>query len=250
MPDIPSTDPSEPAAADDLTAAPGDTAVAGGTSATNGGKQSSRGRRRSGPGPLPFGPLGMLVATAIALTAAFGAARLYLALTDENAVDIQDALNDTVSAPLVINTSVRAKVGAPAPDVRLEYLDGGVQQLAEVAGTGTPVVLNFWSSTCIPCLKEMPALEEVRARFEDKITVVGVNTTDTEKAGKEMVERTGVKYRNARDPRSEIFAVYGGIALPRTVIIGADGKVLATHSGELTAQQLTDMLAEHGLVET
>ena len=127
----------------------------------------------------------------------------------------------------------RAEIGSPAPNVRLEYLDGGVQDLNEVAGLGTPVVLNFWSSTCIPCLKEMPAFEEVSNSLDGKVDVIGVNVTDTEDAGNEMVDETGVTYRNARDPRSEIFAVFGGIALPRTVVVDGDGTVLATHSGEL-----------------
>src|SRR5690606_26739323 len=161
-----------------------------------------------------------------ALAAAFGAGAVVKNLLEDDAVDVQDALDSSATAPLVLNTEVRAKVGSHAPDVRLEYLDGGTQQLAEIAGKGTPVVLNFWSSTCIPCLREMPAFEEVRARFADDLTIVGVDVTDTEQAGREMVERTGVQYRNARDPRSEIFAVYGGIALPRTVVIGGDGVVL------------------------
>lgn len=200
--------------------------------------------------PLPVGPLGMFMITAISLSAALAAGLIVRnALVDDAAVNVQEALDSTTKAPLVINSSVRAEIGSPAPDVRLEYLDGGVQQLAEVAGVGTPVVLNFWASTCIPCLNEMPALEQVRARFEGELTVVGVGVADTKSAAEKMVERTGVRYRNARDPRSEIFAVFGGIALPRTVFIGADGVVVATHSGELDADELTGLLVEHEMVD-
>ena len=63
-----------------------------------------------------------------------------------------------------------------------------------------------------------------------------------------MVGRTGVTYRNARDPRGEIFAVYGGLALPRTVLIGADGVVLATHSGEMDADEIRSLLDENGIL--
>jgi thiol-disulfide isomerase/thioredoxin len=207
--------------------------------------QTGRSARRG----LPVGPLGLLLITAVALATAMGAASLVLRVVDDSgAVSVQEALDSTARAPLVLNTETRAEIGSPAPDVRLEYLDGGVEQLADVAGVGTPVVLNFWSSTCIPCLKEMPAFERVRARFEDQLTIVGIDVADTERAGREMVERTGVKYRNARDPRSQIFAVYGGLALPRTVLIAADGTVVETYSGELTEEQLTDLLVERGLV--
>lgn len=208
-------------------------------------------KRQKQARPLPFGPFGMLIVTAIALTAAFGAARVMIAvLHDDDAVDVQDALNGSVAAPLVLDAKTRATIGSHAPDVRLEYLDGGTQQLAEVAGIGTPVVVNFWSSTCIPCLNEMPALEEVNQRFGDDLTIVGIDVTDTVEDGVAMVDKTGVTYRNARDPRGEIFAVYGGIALPRTVLIDGDGVVVDTHSGELDAQELTELLREHGLVES
>jgi thiol-disulfide isomerase/thioredoxin len=197
---------------------------------------------------LPVGPVGLFVITALALLAAFTAGRIVLEMLDEDPVELQDMLDETAQAPLVIDTEQRAEVGQPAPNVRLEYLDGGSQGLAEVAGVGTPVVLNFWSSTCIPCLKEMPAIEQVATEHEGELTVVGVNVTDTQEAGEEMVERTGVTYRNARDPRSEIFAVFGGIALPRTVLIAGDGTVVATHSGELTADELEELLVQNDLL--
>ncbi len=201
-----------------------------------------------GPKRLPVGPVGLLVITAIALGAAFLAARLVIDTSNgSDAIDIQDMLDDQAKAPLVTDTEARATIDGPAPNVRLEYLDGGVQDLAEVAGVGTPVVLNFWASTCAPCIKEMPAMEEVSNTFGDAVTFVGIDVNDTVENGKEMVERTGVTYRNARDPRSDIAAVYGALSLPRTVLIGGDGVVLAAHNGEMDAAEVTAMLNEHGI---
>jgi thiol-disulfide isomerase/thioredoxin len=197
---------------------------------------------------LGVGPLGLFLITAVALLAAFTVGRLVIEALDEDPVDISEMLDEAAKAPLVTDTEARAEIGQPAPNVRLEYLDGGVQDLAEVAGRGTPVVLNFWSSTCIPCLKEMPAFEEVNQELDGRVTFVGVDVVDTVEAGKEMVAKTGVTYRNARDPRSEIFAVFGGIALPRTVLIDGDGTIVATHSGELTADELREFLDENGML--
>lgn len=197
---------------------------------------------------LPVGPVGLLVITAIALVVAFLAARLVLGLLTDPVPDVQDVLDDQAQAPLVSDVEARVELDGPAPNVRLEFLDGGTQQLAELAGVGTPVVLNFWASTCIPCLNEMPALEEVSNELDGQVTFLGVAVADGEDAANEMVERTGVTYRNARDPRSEIFAVYGGIALPRTVLITGDGTVVETHSGELDADGIRDLLDEHDLL--
>ncbi|MEI2700696.1 MAG: TlpA disulfide reductase family protein [Microthrixaceae bacterium] len=209
--------------------------------------RSTPGRRRAAK-VMGIGPLGLFLITAVALVAAFAAARLALELLDEDPVDIQEMLDDSTKAPLVVDTEARVEIGLPAPSVRLDFLDGDSQELNEVAGTGTPVLLNFWSSTCIPCLKEMPALEEVSEELDGAVTFIGVDVTDTVEAGREMVGRTGVTYRNARDPRGEIFAVYGGLALPRTVLIGADGVVLATHSGEMDADEIRSLLDENGIL--
>ena len=195
---------------------------------------------------LPMGPVGLLLTTAAALVVALGFVWLVLGDRDPGTVKVQDALDSVDAGPVVPEGALVAQIGDPAPDVQLRYLDGGVQQLSDLRGT--PVVLNFWSSTCAPCLQEMPALEQVSTETAGRVTFVGVDVTDTAQAGSDMVKKTGVTYRNARDPRSEVFGVFGGVALPRTVLIDATGTVVDTHSGALTAAELTDLLRTNGLL--
>jgi thiol-disulfide isomerase/thioredoxin len=195
---------------------------------------------------LPMGPVGLLLTTAVAAVAALAVIWIAFGNRDSDTVKVQDALNSVDAGPVVPEGAEVADVGSPAPDVRLDYLDGGTQQLSELRGT--PVVLNFWSSTCAPCLQEMPAINKVAVANKGKVTVVGVDVTDTAQAGKDMVARTGVTYRNARDPRSEIFGVFGGTALPRTVLIDAGGTIVDTHSGALTESELNELLVRNHLV--
>ena len=212
---------------------------------------ASAGSRRR----LPVGPVGLLLITLVALLAAGLVLQVGLGSSRPKAVDLQDALDDQAATPLVAPNAQAAKVGSPAPDVRLAYLDGGTQQLFELEGT--PVVLNFWASTCAPCLTEMPALEEFSAAHlpgpdgtnpAGVVRVVGVAVADPEAAARKMVERTGVQYRNAADPQAEIFRVFGGTSLPRTVVLDAKGVVRDVHSGSLTAAELTQKLQQQGLL--
>jgi len=200
---------------------------------------------------LPVGPLGLLGITALALCAAFVAAWLLLDATgarnQSQAIDVQDMLNGVGVAPLVANPQARAQVDSPAPDVRLEFLDGSSEQLSQIAGRGTPVVLNFWSSTCAPCLNELPEIEKVSQQLAGKITVIGIDSQDTIESGQKMVDQTGITFRNARDPKGQISTVFGALALPRTVLIDAQGKVAATHTGELNQQTLLKFLNENGI---
>jgi len=212
---------------------------------------SSSSRRRG----LPVGPVGLLLITLVALLAAGLVVRIGLGISSPKAVDVQDALDEQATTPLVPPDATAAKVGSPAPDVRLAYLDGGSQQLAELKGT--PVVVNFWASTCAPCLTEMPALEQFSAAHlpgadgtnpAGAVRVVGVAVADPEQAARKMLERTGVRYRNAADPQATVFRVFGGTSLPRTVLIDADGVVRDIHSGALTSDELTAMLQRQGLL--
>jgi thiol-disulfide isomerase/thioredoxin len=54
------------------------------------------------------------------------------------------------------------------------------------------VLLNFWASWCLPCLKEFPSLVEFQSKYKGKIKVIGING-DEESASKE-VEKTEKKY--------------------------------------------------------
>jgi cytochrome c-type biogenesis protein len=197
--------------------------------------------------------VGLLLATAFSATVALLFVWVVFSLAGDDGddtVDVQEALDQLDAGPVVPEGTPVAEIGAEAPDVRFDYLppDGGQETLDQLlARTGTPVVLNFWSSTCAPCLAEMPAFQEVAAANDDVVTVVGVDVQDTEEAGREMVARTGVTYRNARDPQGEAFATFGGTALPRTVVVGADGTVLDAHTGALDAAGLVDLLRRNGV---
>lgn len=128
-------------------------------------------------------------------------------------------------------------------DVPFEYLDGSQGNLSEFSGT--PVVVNFWASWCPACVAEMPDFEEVHARLEGDVVFLGLNMqeTDREAAGR-LVEETGVSYQLGRDPDGSIFNEFGGVAMPTTVFIGADGTVVDTHAGALFAEDLEQRIRD------
>ena len=66
-------------------------------------------------------------------------------------------------------TASGAGVGLPAPDFSLPTLDGGDFTLSEQRGK--PVVLNFWATWCIPCQREMPALQRAAEQYKDAVVL-------------------------------------------------------------------------------
>jgi cytochrome c biogenesis protein CcmG/thiol:disulfide interchange protein DsbE len=134
--------------------------------------------------------------------------------------------------------------GDPVPDVRVEAFDGSTVSLTDYVGT--PLVVNFWASWCPPCVAEMrDAFEPLHDQLGDRVAFLGVDVQDTRAAAREVVERTGVTYELAADPDGELFTAFGGFGMPTTVLVDADGRVVAHHTGALTRAELEGLVRTH-----
>ena len=133
--------------------------------------------------------------------------------------------------------------GREVPDVHFRYFDGSEGSPADFAGT--PTVINFWASWCAPCVVEMPAFEAVHRELQPQVAFLGLNVGDEPAAARALVERTGVTYPLATDPDSTIFQSFGGIGMPTTVLVDADGIIVTMIGSRLRAQDLRSLIAEH-----
>ena len=133
-----------------------------------------------------------------------------------------------------------APQGTPAPEVSFTYFDGSQGTLADLRGK--PVILNFWASWCPACVAEMPGFQRVYEQFGDRLTILGLDVQDTRDAAEALVERTGVQYPLGDDPDGTLLQTFGGIAMPTTVFIDADGNVLDSFSGFLTEDLLSERI--------
>jgi thiol-disulfide isomerase/thioredoxin len=111
---------------------------------------------------------------------------------------------------------------------------------------GKPLLVNFFSSTCVPCQTEMPALEQVHRKAGSQIAFLGLDVQDTVDSGKAFVETVGVTYDMGRDPDASILQSIGGTALPTTVLLDSNGKIVYQHLGKLDVNELDKQLRQHG----
>jgi thiol-disulfide isomerase/thioredoxin len=137
----------------------------------------------------------------------------------------------------ISNDSSPSVSGQPSLDVPFTYFDGRAGNLADFAGR--PLVINFWASWCPACVAEMPDFETVHDALGDRVAFLGLAMQETDQdAARALIEQTGVTYSLGQDPDGSIFASFGGIAMPTTVLIDEKGTVVETHHGALFARDL------------
>ena len=135
-----------------------------------------------------------------------------------------------------------ALVGKPLPELTLPALDTGRPVRLHDAAQPTPVLVNIFASWCAPCEIEHPVLVDLK---KQGVRVVGVAYKDAPENTKAFLGRLGDPYAERlvdRDGRAGI--ELGVTGVPETYLVGADGKVLAKHTGPLTAQTARDLLAK------
>lgn len=149
--------------------------------------------------------------------------------------------DDTPASSTSVSTLVEAPSGDPAPDITLQFFDGTTGRLADFQGK--PVVLNFWASWCPACIAEMPDFEAVHQRFGEEVVFLGIDLQEVDRQTAErFIRQTGVTYAIADDPTGEIYAQFGGFAMPTTVFIDADGNVVGRQDGAVFEAQLGEMV--------
>ena len=132
-----------------------------------------------------------------------------------------------------------ALVGQPVPDLALAPLAGGpTRRLRLDAGPAT--LVNFYASWCAPCAEEHPVLIALKA---EGVRIIGVAYKDEPGAAKAMLARLGDPFAETLDDSDGHAGLEFGISgVPETFLIGPDGRILAKHTGPMSADDAEALL--------
>lgn len=104
---------------------------------------------------------------------------------------------------------------------------------------GTPVVLNFWASWCVPCREEAPLLRRGAERWRARgVLFVGLNMQDVTEDARTFLREYELNFPQVRDGTNETARRWGATGIPETFFIDARGRVVAHVVGTVTAEQL------------
>lgn len=128
------------------------------------------------------------------------------------------------------------------PDVVLSDLDGQSVSLRSLIGT--PLVVNYWYSTCPPCKAEMPALGAVAAEFSGSVRFVGINTQDTATVARQVAAERGATFEHLLDRTGRSVDAFALTGFPTTLFIDAAGNVIRKERRALTADDVRRIIRE------
>jgi thiol-disulfide isomerase/thioredoxin len=132
--------------------------------------------------------------------------------------------------------------GRAPPPLALADSDDNTMSLADLRGR--PVLLHFWGTSCVHCLKEVPALEALKGRMPSLVVLhVCVDAEDQAEA-QELLESVAPRARAWFDQSGLAAARFGVHSLPTTWLIDKDGHALGAGTGarDWGSPQLIELL--------
>jgi len=119
--------------------------------------------------------------------------------------------------------------GAQAPEISLNTPEGEILKLSDLKGKY--VLVDFWASWCKPCRIENPNVVKAYNKYKDKgFEILGVSLDRDKNRWLQAIAADGLTWKHVSDLKyfqSEAALTYGVSAIPYTVLIDKEGKIIA-----------------------
>jgi peroxiredoxin len=128
-----------------------------------------------------------------------------------------------------------ATASAQLPAVNLKTIDGKTINTAELSNDGKPFIISFFATWCKPCNRELKAIQEVYADWQDetgvKVIAISIDQAQNIQKVKPLVDGNGWEFDILLDPNSDFKRAMGVNMIPHVFIIDGKGNIVESRSG-------------------
>ena len=119
-----------------------------------------------------------------------------------------------------------------------DALGGRDLRLSDLLGSGRPLVVNFWASSCPPCRLEMPGFQRVFDEHGGAFDLVGVDVgaftgLGTRDGALALIAEMDIRYPTAYARDDAAVRGWELYSMPTTLFFSADGRLIDRHTGYL-----------------
>lgn len=127
-------------------------------------------------------------------------------------------------------------------DFTMNSLDGEQYTLSELRGQW--VMLNFWATWCGPCVAEMPFLQDIANTHSEELILLGINYYESAEDVRPFVTEHRLNFPILMDPSDAMMADYSVQALPQTILIDPQGRIIWRKYGPINEDTFNEELAK------
>ena len=154
---------------------------------------------------------------------------------------------DPTATPIPPLAPIPPLEGSPAPDFAFKLFQGeetlGGRELRLSELRGRPLVLNFWARLCAPCWTEMPELQDFYEEYGERVLLLGIDVGQftglgSPKDAGRLLDSMGIAYPAGYTDDANVVRDYRVRAMPTTIFISSDGRVLRVWTGSINREQI------------
>ena len=126
-------------------------------------------------------------------------------------------------------------IHAQLPAVTLKTIDGQSIRTDTLSNNGKPFIIDFFATWCKPCNRELDAISEVYADWQEetgvKIFAVSIDQAQNIHKVKPLVDNHGWEYDVLLDPNSDLRRAFGIQNIPYVLLVDGQGNIVYRHMG-------------------
>lgn len=124
---------------------------------------------------------------------------------------------------------------AALPEVTLRDIDGKEVNVADLTKNGKPVIISFFATWCKPCMRELKAIDELYADWQDEtgVTMYIVSIDQAQDIHKvaPLVRGNGWEYKVLLDPNGTLKRAMNVQNVPHLFVVDSKGQTVYNHTG-------------------